>query len=122
MRDLLNHEKDPDASDDHQINLHVLLTVRMAMMMIVIVMMLIAMVVTMVVTMVVIMVVIVMVLMVMASVVVTAPAKMRYCMEEHITEQASHCEREQDVCEAFTCPLVPHEAHIHCVDEEDRHD
>ena len=86
MRDLLNHEKGPDASDDHQIDLHVLLTVRMAMIMMVMV----------IVTMVMIMIVMVfMVVMIMASMVVamvmTAPAQMRNCMEEHITEQASHC-------------------------------
>ena len=119
MRDLLNHEKGPDASDNHQIDLHVLFTVRVAMIMMVMMIM--------VVTMVMIMIVMVfMVVMFMASMVVamvmTAPTKMRNCMEEDITEQASHCEREQYIGEAFACSFVPHDAHVHRVDEEDGYD
>ena len=71
MRDLLDQEEGPDASDDDQIGLHVFLIVRVAMMIVIVMVMVV------VIVMVVMIVMIMPVVMPMTSMIVSSPAKMR---------------------------------------------
>ena len=42
-------------------------------------------------------------------------------MEEHVAQEASHSEREQDVSKVITCLLGTAKAEVHGIDHEDGH-